>query len=157
MAIRALEEWKPKARRVMVLILPLRPSVLAFVERVRTNSTMPSSSFDRPRNAGEPLEPAFASFVDPLFESAPGDVDLPPVQDGSEPLLEHVASEDRLVRLLGLLQGLGVGVGQIPRPLEQGESSVLKSILLLLGFSRANFLATGLVKCVLDEALEGGF
>ena len=25
MAIRALEEWKPKARRVMVLILPLRP------------------------------------------------------------------------------------------------------------------------------------
>lgn len=105
-------------------------------------------------DAFEVLKAAVTRFRDPELEPATSDVDLTPVEDGRQGLLEHVGSEEWLVRLFELRQRLGLDIRQVPRALLQGPPGPLESGLRIRAVRLADLVAACLVECVLGESLD---
>ena len=111
-------------------------------------------TFNRACRAGEMVESARLRAANPLEQHVAGHVDLPAIEDLGERLLEDVSAEDRLVGFLKLLEGLVLGIGEIPRALEQGPARVLEGLLVLFGRGRPNLVTARLVQRILDQALH---
>ena len=84
--------------RADLAVDPLDASVVEARAHVLEDAV--SVLLDRAGRLGEVDESAALRVGDPLSQEVACDVDLPPVEDRREGLLQEVAAEDRLVALL---------------------------------------------------------
>ena len=109
---------------------------------------------DRVGDSSEVAQAGRPRLRDPLHEASPADIDLTPVEDVDERLLEEVGRVQRLVGVTEFLEGQSIGIGEVPRALLRRDARALESSALAAILRGSDLVSAGLVQRVLNEPLH---
>lgn len=111
---------------------------------------------DGPRDPLERPQAGAHGPTAPFQQLRASNVQLPPLEDRGQSLLEHVGAKERSVGALDVGELVMFAVGEIPRVLEQRPPGLLEPLGVAVSSKQADLLASHLVDGLLRELLHRG-